>query len=293
MSCHPARARNLLRNGRAVPHHIRGIFGIRLLDRNRTECGVQDAALRINLGPKTTGIAVTNDDAAGQRTVLSAMEIKHRAFTIKATMTQRRQHRRNRRSRKRYRAPRFDNRQRKPDTSPPSVDSLRVYTMRVIGTILQMYHISQISIERNKFDPQLLMNPDIKGVQYQRGTLFGWQVRAYVLDRDQGRCVYCRHSNVRLELDHVRPRAVGSDRADNLVACCRDCNVAKANQPIEEFLADQPELLQRILKDWNAPTWYTPPTSTPSSLPSFATCGLWGSRSVPTMRHPCPGYVIN
>ena len=120
--------------------------------------------------------------------------------------------------------------------------------MRVVETILQMYPISQISIERNKFDPQLMMNPDIKGVEYQRGTLFGWQVRAYVLDRDQGRCVYCRHSNVRLELDHVRPRAVGSDRVDNLVACCRDCNVAKANQPIEEFLADQPELLQRILK---------------------------------------------
>ena len=31
MPCHPARARKLLRNGHAIPHHIQGIFGIRLL----------------------------------------------------------------------------------------------------------------------------------------------------------------------------------------------------------------------------------------------------------------------
>lgn len=60
--------------------------------------------------------------------------------------------------------------------------------------------------------------------------------------------MYCRRSKTRLELDHAHPRAVGSDRVDNLVACCRDCNLAKSNQPIELFLADQPELLANILK---------------------------------------------
>ena len=93
-----------------------------------------------------------------------------------------------------------------------------------------------------------MMNPNIQGIEYQRGTLFGWQVRAYIMNRDQGRCVYCRRSNVRLQLDHVKPRAIGSDRVDNLVACCRDCNVRKDNRPIEQFLADQPELLKRILE---------------------------------------------
>ena len=109
-----------------------------------------------------------------------------------------------------------------------------------------MYPVTRIRIERNKFDPQLMMNPDIQGIEYQRGTLFGWQVRAYVLDRDDGRCAYCRRSRVRLELDHVRPRAVGSDRVDNLVPCCRECNLQKSNRPIEEFLAHQPEMLKRI-----------------------------------------------
>ena len=118
--------------------------------------------------------------------------------------------------------------------------------MRVVRIIRQMYPISSIRMERNKFDPQIMMNPDIKGVEYQRGTLFGWQVRAYVLDREGSRCVYCRRRNVRLELDHVRPRASGSDRVDNLVACCHECNIRKDNQPIERFLADQPDLLKRI-----------------------------------------------
>ena len=251
MPTHPAKARKLMQKGRAVPHHVKGLFGIRLLDRTREQSSVQDVAINIDPGSQTTGIAVVADDENGQRTVLAALEIKHQAFTIKATLTKRRSFRRNRRAQLRYRAPRFDNRRRKPGTLPPSVDSLRADTMRVVGILRQMFPISSIKLEHNKFDPQLMMNPDIRGIEYQRGTLFGWQIRAYILERDQGRCVYCRRRNVRLELDHVRPRAVGSDRVDNLAACCRECNVQKANQPIEQFLTDQPELLQRILDRLN------------------------------------------
>ena len=37
-------------------------------------------------------------------------------------------------------------------------------------------------------------------------------------------------------------------RVDNLAVSCRDCNIAKNNRPIEDILADQPELLDSILK---------------------------------------------
>ena len=251
MPTHPARARKLMQKGRAVPHHVKGLFGIRLLDRTRAQSSVQDVAINIDPGAQTTGIAVVADDAVSSRTVLAALEIKHRAFIVQATLARRRAYRRTRRGRLRFRPKRFNNRRRKPGTLPPSVDSLRTDTMRVVRILQTMYPVTRIRIERNKFDPQLMMNPDIQGIEYQRGTLFGWQVRAYILERDQGRCTYCRRRNVRLELDHVQPRATGSDRVDNLVACCRDCNVQKANQPIEQFLADQPELLQRILTRLN------------------------------------------
>ena len=252
MPTHPARARKLMQQGRAVPHHVKGLFGIRLLDRTREQSSVQDMAINIDPGSQTTGIAVVADDEDGQRTVLAALEIKHRAFSMKATLSRRSAYRRTRRGRLRFRKPRFNNRRRKLGTLPPSVDSLRVDTMRLVSILRQMYPISDIRLERNKFDPQLMMKPDIRGIEYQRGTLFGWQVRTYILERDQGRCVYCRRSKVRLELDHVRPRAVGSDRVDNLVACCRDCNIKKDNQPVEQFLADQPELLKRITDRLNS-----------------------------------------
>ena len=246
MPTHPARARKLLDQGRAVPHHVKGMFGIRLLDRTRAESSVQDVAVNIDQGSQTSGFAVVTDDQHGRRTVLAALELKHRAFTIKASLAKRRAFRRNRRGRLRFREPRFDNRRRPIGTLPPSVDSLRIDTMHVVKLLQTMYPVSSIQLERNKFDPQLMMNPNINGVEYQRGTLLGWQIRAYVLERDHGRCAYCQHTRVRLELDHVRPRAVGSNRIDNLVACCRECNLQKSNRPIEEFLAHQPEMLQRI-----------------------------------------------
>ena len=112
----------------------------------------------------------------------------------------------------------------------------------------QFTSAAYIRIERNKFDPQLMMNPDISGIEYQHGTLHGRQVRAYIMDRDNSRCVYCGNGNTKLELDHVRPRAIGSNRVDNLVAACRTCNLKKANRPIEDFLSDQPGLLKRILE---------------------------------------------
>ena len=254
MPTHPARARKLLQNGRAVPQHVKGLFGIRLLDRTRAQSSVQDVAINIDLGSQTTGITIVTDDEDGQRTVLAALEIKHRAFTIKATLTKRRAYRRTRRGRLRFHKPRLDNRCRATGTLPPSVDSRRVDTMRLVGILRQMYPVSQIRVERNKFDPLLMMNHDIQDVEYQRGTLFSWQIRAYILERDQGRCVYCTRSKVKLELAHVRPRAIGSDHADNLVACCRDCNIKKANRPIEQFLADRPDLLERILTHLNRST---------------------------------------
>ena len=94
MPTHPARARKLISKGRAVPHHIKGMFGIRLLDRTRVESDVQDVAINIHPGSQNTGYTVVTDDEKGQRIVLAALEIKHRAFTIKATLVKRRGYRR-------------------------------------------------------------------------------------------------------------------------------------------------------------------------------------------------------
>jgi hypothetical protein len=46
-------------------------------------------------------------------------------------------------------------------------------------------------VERVKFDPALLENPELTRVAYQRGDLFGWEMRSYPLEKFGRCCVYC------------------------------------------------------------------------------------------------------
>ena len=61
MPCRPARARRLLRAGRA---RVAGLhpFTIRLVDRTRGESEVQPVLVKIDPGSKETGIARANAD---------------------------------------------------------------------------------------------------------------------------------------------------------------------------------------------------------------------------------------
>src|SRR5260370_29688953 len=55
-------------------------------------------------------------------------------------------------------------------------------------------------------------------------------------------------------MDHVHPRwRGGSNRVSNLVIACQACNEAKADQPIEAFLANRPELLAHIQLQMKTP----------------------------------------
>ncbi|MGH8000287.1 MAG: HNH endonuclease [Brasilonema sp.] len=45
----------------------------------------------------------------------------------------------------------------------------------------------------------------------------------------------------------------GSDRISNLTLACHDCNQAKGNQDIRDFLSDKPDLLKRILEQIKRP----------------------------------------
>jgi hypothetical protein len=97
-------------------------------------------------------------------------------------------------------------------------------------------------------------NPQIAGVEYQQGTLAGYEVREYLLEKFGRCCVYCGATEVPLNLDHVKARASGgSDRVSNLVTACRPCNEEKGAQSIEEFLKDDPVRLAWTLARLKAP----------------------------------------
>ena len=98
MPCKPAKARKLLREGRAKVA-ARSPFTIQL----RWECEehLQEVVLGIDKGSHVTGFA-----CVGQGEILLSGEIRHR-LDVKDKMDARRTNRRTRRTRKWYRAARF------------------------------------------------------------------------------------------------------------------------------------------------------------------------------------------
>ena len=119
--CRPKRARILLREVRATRAWIRGTFAIRMTDRTREESNVPGLTLGITPGSRTTGFAVTQDqDKLQNRRVVHPMELELVGHRISMKLSRRAAFRRTRRSRLRYRKPRFDNRSKPKGWLPPS-----------------------------------------------------------------------------------------------------------------------------------------------------------------------------
>ena len=255
--CSEKRARLLRERGRAVVHRIQP-YTIRLKDRCAQESVVHPYVLKFDPGSQTTGVALAREEQTPSGVVHHGVflaELVHRGRQVHERLRKRTNYRRRRRSANlRYRAPRFLNRRRRPGWLPPSIESRVGNVLSWMARLRRWCPINRIVVERTKFDPQLLENPAITNQEYQRGTLFGWELRAYVLAKWNYRCAYCGAKDIPLELDHVTPRSQhGSDRVSNLVACCRTCNERKGNQALERFLADRPDLLARIQESRKMP----------------------------------------
>ena len=241
MPTHPARARRLLRNGRAAVAR-RYPFTIRLKDVDEGE--TQDIELKIDPGASTTGIAAVRSDGV----VLHLAEIRHRGGVVQGRVQKRASLRRRRRSANlRYRKKRFDNRTRPKGWLPPSLQSRVDNVLNWTSRYRRLMPVAGLAVERVRFDTQALQDPEITGVEYQHGTLHGYELREYLLEKWGRICVYCRKTGVPLEIEHIHPRSRGgSDRASNLTLACRPCNQTKDNQRVEDFLSEKPALLRRI-----------------------------------------------
>ncbi|MFX0065535.1 MAG: RNA-guided endonuclease IscB [Candidatus Hermodarchaeota archaeon] len=274
MPCSEKRAKLLLQRKRAVVHQM-APFTIRLKDRWGEESEHQLLRIKIDPGAKITGIVLIREQAKEEQSQVSsviwAAEIHHKT-NIKTKLTKRRVLRRGRRSRKiRYRKVRFQNRPKKrchvcggntPKKSkggrtnycrkhqnqrgeqtdkryawlPPSLKTRVEQTIQTIRKLNTLAPLTAISIENVKFDTQLLQNPEIQEIEYQQGTLWGYEVKEYLLEKFDRECAYCQgmSGDLILEVDHVVPQQpkrgqAGSNRISNLVIACRTCNELKGN----------------------------------------------------------------
>ena len=253
MPCGPARARKLLKAGRARVHKLRP-FTIRIVDRSVADSKVQSVIVKIDPGSKETGIAVVREDDKKVHHALLFGNLKHRGAAIRDALTARRQLRRGRRSRNlRYRSPRFLNRRKPKGWLPPSLRHRIDTTTSWVNQLRRLVPVKSIAQELVKFDTQMMQNPDISGIEYQQGELAGYELKEYLLEKFNRKCVYCGKSGVPLNIEHIIPKARGgSNRVSNLVIACIDCNKKKGSKPIEEFLKDRPELLSRIRRQLKA-----------------------------------------
>jgi 5-methylcytosine-specific restriction endonuclease McrA len=247
---HPGRARQLLTQKKAAVFR-RYPFTI-ILKTISEPPEVHPLHLKIDPGSQTTGLALVND-VSGE--VVFAAELIHRGQAIKHAMDQRRAVRRNRRQRKtRYRKARWANRRRHKSWLSPSLLSRIANIVTWVQRLGKIAPITVLSQELVKFDLQQMDNPEISGVEYQQGTLAGYEVRAYLLEKWKRACTYCGAQHVPLQVEHIQAKVNGgTDRISNLCLACDSCNKAKGTQDIRVFLAKQPDLLVRILAQTKAP----------------------------------------
>lgn len=190
---------------------------------------VQEVSLGVDAGSKHVGLSATT-----KQKVLFEAQLELYGGTVKNLST-RREYRRTRRYRKlRYRKCRFLNRtkSKKPGWVAPSICAKiqsHIYWIAKIHSFLPIYHTT---VEVGQFDTQLLKAQESglsapQGSDYQNGEQLGfWNVREYVLFRDNHTCQCCKgkSKNPILNVHHIESRKIGGNAPNNLVTLCETCH---------------------------------------------------------------------
>lgn len=230
--CHPAKARRLLRDGKAKIYRKEPftIILTKVVDKP-TE---NKYRLKIDYGSRHTGLAILKGSK-----VCWLGQLEHRN-NIKELLDKRRGYRKRRRNANlRYRKPRFKHRTKPKGWLPPSLMS-RVNNIKTFITrLVRMLPLGTISYENVKFDTQKMMNPDIHGIEYQQGTLEGYEIREYLSEKFEHKCCYCgieQGQGRKFEVEHIIPVSRGgTNRVSNLAWSCHDCNQEKGSMTAEEY----------------------------------------------------------
>ena len=218
--------RRSLRDGKAVIVE-RCPFVIRLT--YNTTKYTQPIALGVDAGTVHIGLSATS-----AKEELFAEEVVLRK-DITDLISSRREARRTRRSRLRYRKPRFSNRRIDKGWLAPSIRQRIDTHLKSIEDIHFILPITKIIIEVAQFDTQKIKNPNISGEEYQQGEQLGfWNVREYILARDGHKCQYCKGKsgdNI-LNVHHIESRKTGGDSPGNLITLCETCHKAYHQEKI-------------------------------------------------------------
>ena len=143
-------------------------------------------------------------------------------------LIERSQYRRGRRNKLWYREPRFDNRNTPEGWLPPSISRRCDLHVRLVKRIKSLLPITKVTVEIGNFDIQKLETPAIQGKEYQQGNTFGFfNVKAFVVAREQGKCQICgkENGNDTWSIHHIVQRKdAGTDKPGNLALLHKKCH---------------------------------------------------------------------
>ena len=201
-------------------------FTIQLLYNNTNF--TQDITLGVDAGSKHIGMSASTDTKE-----LFSSEVILRT-DITDNLSTRRENRRARRNRLRYRKCRFLNRvhAKKKGWLPPTIQCKINTHIRVIADVYKILPITKLIVEVASFDTQLLRATEDKLAKpqdkdYQQGEQLGfWNVREYVLSRDNHQCQCCKGKSKDkiLNVHHIESRKTGGSAPNNLITLCRTCH---------------------------------------------------------------------
>jgi len=196
-------------------------FTIQLL--YETENIVQKVSLGVDAGSKHIGLSATTENK-----VLFEADVELRS-DITSLLSSRKHLRRGRRNKKRYRKPRFLNRvsTKKKGWLAPSIRQKIDVHLTVVEKVHKILPISKIIVETASFDIQKIQNPEIEGKKYQQGEQLNfWNVRKYVMHRDNHTCHHCKgkSGDKILNVHHIESRKIGGDAPNNLITLCETCH---------------------------------------------------------------------
>jgi hypothetical protein len=173
-----------------------------------------------------TGIAVVQECETKKQVVFKG-EIHHRKDVSKK-MTGRADCRKLRRQEKRYRKPRFNNRNssKRQSRLAPSIKTSKDEIIRVVMKLKRLVNIIHAVIEDIAFDIRALTD-GYKPYRwkYQESNRLDENLRKACLIRDSLTCQMCEKQNCRLEAHHVNPkRNNGENTIGNLITLCEACH---------------------------------------------------------------------
>lgn len=227
------KVRHLLKSGKAVIYK-RDPFTIQL--QYDTTNYTQPLELCVDTGYLYVGCSVKSEKKeylSEQRDLLSDEKQQH---------DDRSKYRRSRRNRKRYRAPRFDNRKatKKKGWIAPSLKNKADRHIDIVKNICAVSPAQEVYLEMGQFDTQVLQaieegKPIPEGLDYQHGPRYGFDtLREAVFQRDGYKCIFCGRGIDKGAILHTHHAYYWddrhADRLDELATCCEKCHTPKNHE---------------------------------------------------------------